>query len=111
MNKLFFLAAFLFLASCATTARVSNYTDEDYPSKPGSSVEVFRTSKPTKPYIEIGEVTVRIKRSNEDRVVEMLREKAGELGADGLILMGEHLEGTNVTNRRSLYGVAIKYKE
>ncbi len=117
--KKYLLLCFI-VVGCTTTARVSPYGTETYQPKPALSVEVFRTNKPTRPYIEIGEVAVRVKRSNEDKVVEMLREKAGELGADGLILIGEHSEGafaqdigetTVVKHLRSLFGVAIKYKD
>lgn len=102
-----------------TTPKVMRYTTKTYAPTPSSSVEIHRTKLVGRPYTEIGEVSLRIKKSNEETAVAMLREKAAELGADALILMGERSAGAVampvgsmavVVPLREIYGVAIKYK-
>ena len=118
-----FLLLLLFVLLCACFAglkvKVMKYTTETFPPTPASSVEIHRTRIEARPYIEIGEVSLRIKKSNEENAVAYLREKAAELGADALILMGERSVGvvampmgsmSVAVPLREFYGIAIKYK-
>ena len=110
----------LLVAGCATTnVKVMRYTTEIYAPTQPSSVEILRTKIEGRPYTEIGEVSLRIKKSNEETAVAMLREKAAQLGANALILMGERSVGAIAmpvgsmavaVPLREIYGVAIKYK-
>lgn len=109
-----------FAVGCATpTAKVMRYTTETFPPTVASSVRIHRTRIEDRPYIEIAEVSLRIKKSNQETAVAVLREKAAELGADALILMGERSVGAVAmpvgdmavaVPLREIYGVAIKYK-
>jgi len=112
------------LTGCTTTntpnkVEVMQYTTETYAPKISEGVEVYRTKFEGKPYTEIGEVFLRINKSNEKSAVVLLREKAAELGADALILMGERSRGAVAipvgsmavaVPLREIYGIAIKYK-
>ena len=110
----------LLLTGCTTTnVKVMRYTTDAFAPTAPASVEILRTKLETKPYTEIGEVSLRIKKSNEETAVALLREKAAELGADALILMGDRSAGAVAmpvgsmavaVPLREIYGIAIKYK-
>lgn len=113
------LLAVLVIGCTTTNVKVMRYTIETYAPTLSSGVEIHRTKLEGRPYTEIGEISLRIKKSNEETAVAMLREKAAELGADALILMGERSAGAVAmpvgsmavaVPLREIYGVAIKYK-
>lgn len=86
-----------------------------YPAKERSApVEVFVTSKPSKPYEEIAQI--KVNGLNDNRNLEDLRRTAREIGADGLILLPREKAYTleNATVSESVqYGytaIAIRYK-
>lgn len=104
---------------CTTSVKVMRYTTQTYAPTASSAVEICRTKLEGRPYTEIGEISFQIERRNEETAVAMLREKAAELGADALILMGERSTAALVmpigdmalaVPSREIYGVAIKYK-
>jgi len=107
----------LFLIGCATKANVMRYTIETFP--PTHHVEVFRSKVIDRDYIEIGEVSVRLKKSTKENAVALLVNKAKELGADAIILVGERSKGAvamPIGNMavaipiKELCAIAIKYK-
>jgi len=107
----------LFLIGCATKAEVMRYTTEIFP--PTHHVEVFRSKVINRDYIEIGEVSVRLKKSTKKNAVVLLVDKAKELGAEAIILMGERSKGAVVMPVgnmalaipiKELCAIAIKYK-
>lgn len=108
------------LTGCATAnVKVMRYTTVTYAPKLPQSVEVYRTNLEGRPYTEIGEVSLDIEKGNEESAVAILREKAAELGADALILMGERSRGAVAVPvgsmaiavpLREIFGIAIKYK-
>ena len=53
------------------------------------NVEIFITKKPTWQYKELGMITYSTPASfsDEPRIYQLLRAKAGEIGADGIIIM------------------------
>jgi len=113
------LLAVLAVGCTTTNVKVMRYTMEKYTRTRPSSVEIHHTQLKARPYTEIGEVSLRINKSNEETAVAMLRQKAAELGADALILMGERSAGAVaipvgsmfvVVPLRVIYGVAIKYE-
>ena len=57
--------------------------------RPTNDVEIFITKKPTWQYKELGMITYSTPASfsDEPRIYQLLRAKAGEIGADGLIIM------------------------
>lgn len=121
MNKLIGLSIFIvFLVGCAATqpkVKVMRYTTEIF--QPTNRIEVIHTKSTNRDYIEIGEVSIRLKKSTEENAVALLAEKAKELGANALIIIGERSKGAVVVPignmavavpLRELYGIAIKYK-
>lgn len=124
MRKLVFVFAFILaLSACMPSVHVMRYTTALFP--PSSNVEILRTKPADREYIEIGEVSIRLKEGAlyqrlRDNAVLMLAEKAKELGADALILIGERQRGATYVpvgrsvvgvNKQDLVGVAIKYKQ
>ncbi len=107
----------LLLCGCGTTAKVMRYSTETY--TPTQNVEVLRTKPVNREYVELGEVSVRLKKSTEENAVALLVEKAKEMGADAIIIIGERSRGAvampvgsmiAVSHLREIYAVAIKYK-
>jgi uncharacterized protein YbjQ (UPF0145 family) len=112
---------FCFLG-CATQpkvpqAQVMRYTNEIF--QPTSKCEVFHTKQIGRDYIEIGEVSVRLNKSTEENAIAYLNEKAKELGANAIIIIGERTRGAvamPVGNMsvaipiKDLYAIAIRYK-
>jgi len=119
MKKKFVLFNMLLLLSgCATTRpTVMKYTSEVF--QPTKHIEVLHTKPAARDYIEIGEVAIRLKKSTQENAVLLLSEKAKELGADALVIIGERSKGTVTmpvgslfvaVPHRELYGIVIKYK-
>lgn len=118
MQRLAVLAvALVFLVACAPTTRFARYTDVTYP--PTTEVEVLRTQPADRPYVELGEIRLRLKRSNEDDAILILKEKAREVGADAIVILGEESRGAAILPAgnmavavplRDLIAVAIRYK-
>lgn len=117
MKRLFCIL--LLLAAGCTPVTVMRY-NKVYP--PTSSVEVFRTARPERPYTEIAELEVR----SHKKAIESLVKKARELGADAIIVMGERTTimaldqpfaydpyglGPGMGQIRTTWGVAIKYTD
>jgi len=108
---------FSVLIACAPTARFARYTDLSFPST--TEVEVLRTKPADRPYIELGEIRLQLKKSNEDDAILVLREKAKEVGADAIVILGEQSRGavllpmgsmTVAVPLRDLVAVAVRYK-
>lgn len=59
---------------------------------PTEEIDVYRTKIPDRPYIEIAELTTDASGDALQRLVE----QAKAIGADGLIVLGERIQGTNV---------------
>lgn len=101
-------------------ARVSMYRDA-YPAKEESAnIDIYRTLRPEQEYIEIGEITCRD--TNNDWALKQTLVKAREIGADGIIILGNAgASGVGVpvgditvysdTEGYGIRAVAIKYNE
>ena len=119
-----FYAGMLFSASCASTGflmakpNVVMYGNA-YPAKAkDAKIDVYRTTKPDKDYIEIAEISCGD--TSDKWNMEQILIKGREIGADGIIIIGK--SGTmaaGVPIDKSLYAVsegyglkaiAIKYK-
>jgi len=103
------------LVGCSPSVRVIRYNNKVYTTT--TAVDVFRTKPPDRRYDEIGELEVK---SKYDDAVELLVEKAKEIGADAIILMGDRQSGALAVpigelvyakSIMKLWAVAIKYKE
>jgi hypothetical protein len=105
------LIVVIMLSCLAACAHVTMYNQAFPPRSPDAVVDVFRTQKPSREYIEIAS----IRSSKLNRIIN----KARELGADGLIIVeGSHTTGAFVpvgdtyiySQDRSIEAIAIKYK-
>jgi hypothetical protein len=101
----------------APTARFTRYTNADYP--PTTEIEVLRTKPADRLYIELGEISLRLTKSNESDAILMLKEKAKEIGANAILILGEQTRGAVAFPAgymavavpiRDLVAVAIRYK-
>lgn len=118
MIRLIVLAATLvILVACAPATRFARYTEAKYP--PTTEVEVLRTKPADRAYVELGEIRLRLKNSNEDDAILILKEKAREVGADAIVILGEQSRGAAIVPvgnmamavpLRDLVAVAIRYK-
>jgi len=115
------IVVFLLLSGCARTVSYMRYTDDNYP--PTKNVEVLRAKPISKKFIELGELKLRVSRSNENSAVISLKAKAKSIGADAIVMLGETsggsvavpintMQGTmySVVNKRYITALAIKYK-
>jgi hypothetical protein len=88
MNKilLFIIAAAVFaLSACTSIQYVPSRLGYTYPVRTApAAIELFRSSSPTKKYIEIGAVSGCCS-TDANVIIEMLRKKASENGGDALI--------------------------
>ena len=108
----------LLIYGCSPSVNFMRYNEDIYP--PTNSVEVLRSKPVSRDYIELGELSLKIKKSNQNEAVLKLKEKAKEIGADAIILLGENSEGSVLVPVGNLYAsvdmryikaIAIKYKE
>jgi len=114
-NKLLFVnvAPLLVLLGCAS-ARYLPSSSGTYP--PTSSVVVYYWDKPDRPYMEMG--TINVKAYSETGMLEKFKQKAMEIGADGVFIKSmdnqlrfdTHIWFLLVAPIRA-EGVAIKFKD
>jgi hypothetical protein len=84
------LIALTAFAACAGVSKVrySPLINLNRPARSADQVEAFLTQKPPHPYQEIGILTYRAGTAEKyANVVQYMREKAAQLGADGVIMM------------------------
>ncbi len=119
-----FIFSSLLFFSCASTgflmakAKINLFGDP-YPSKnENAPVDIYRTQKPERKYIELGEITCLD--TNDDWALKQTLMKAREIGADGIIILGKGgaysvgvpVGNTVVYSGSESYGInaiAIKY--
>lgn len=106
----------IFLLSCSQSVKFMKYSEVYY--SPTKSVEVIRYKPSEKEFIEIGELSLRIIKNNQEDAVLLLKEKAKEIGADAIIILGENSEGSVLVpignlytsiDKRYIKAIAIKY--
>ncbi len=101
------------LLGCASTKYLPS-TSGTYP--PTSSAVVYYWDKPDRPYIEMG--TINVKAHSETGMLEKFKQKAMEIGADGVFIksmdnqlrFGTHIWFLLLASIRA-EGVAIKFKD
>lgn len=85
--------ATLALASCGTPSAnfypLGNGATQNLAPLPADKVQLFITKRPDFKYAELGMITYETPASysDEPRVYQIMKMKAGEIGADGLIIM------------------------
>jgi len=125
IGLIFFISATaLLLTGCATTgflmakARVTLFGDTYPPKDKEIKIDIFVTNRPTQQYIEFAQITC--KDTNEKWSLQQITEKASEIGADGIIIIGKSgTSGVGIPLGYSTYvvsegygmtAIAIKYK-
>jgi hypothetical protein len=115
--KILFVLIFIF--GCSPSVNFMKYSEDNYP--PTNSIEVLRNKPVEKEFLEIGELSLQINKgifSNQEEAVLKLKEKAKEIGADAIIILGEESEGSVIVpignlytsvDKRYLKAIAIKY--
>ena len=117
MKKIIVILLLAFLISCSSSVIFQSFDQAVYP--PTQKVDIYTTEKPERDYTEIGRIVVKEGISGSQDMMTVAMKKAGEIGADGLILLSEDKDtGYVVTGNMILPGsfeklifVAIKYKE
>ncbi len=114
LNKLLSVTVItlLFLLGCAST-KYPPSSSQTYP--PTRSAEVY-WDKPDRPYMEMG--TIKVKAHSETGMLEKFKQKAMEIGADGVfiksidnqLMYDTHIWFLLVAPIRA-EGVAIKFKD
>lgn len=107
-------ASALFLLACIHEVVFAPYSDQNF--SPTKDVEIFSSRISDRPYVEIGQLSLRLNRANREDAVLLLKRKAQQVGADAIILSGEHAAGAIVTGAvvvplSDLRALAIKYTE
>lgn len=82
------LPVFLLLSACATV-QVSemNRPSKQMSPRPASEVEIFLTKTPKQDYREV--YLLRAEGVTTDEALRLMREKAGELGCEGIVIAGK----------------------
>ena len=110
-------ALFLQLTACAPQTRFMRYTSSDYP--PTTNVEVLKIKPPNKHFKELGLLSVRLDKRTEENAVLYLVERAREIGADAIVILGEVSAGAVAmpvgtlaiaVPLRDLQALAIRYE-
>ena len=106
------------LAGCAGKVSYSPLVTVSRPARPADQVEAFLTHKPPRGYQEIGILTYRAGAAEKDTsVVRYMREKAGRLGADGILMLGSTpgprmpVSGRFISTHTDYRAMAIVYTE
>ncbi len=87
---------FCAMSGCGTVIGFMPLNEPPHPvqARPGSEVEMFTASRPTRPFVETGLITSS-KASNfsgagDFELIGVLREEAARHGCDGVIITGEN---------------------
>lgn len=119
-NTIKIIFILLFISGCSPSVNFMKYNEDNYP--PTNSVEVLRNKPVEKEFVELGELSIQVKKGilgNQEEVVLKLKEKAKEIGADAIIILGEESEGSVIVpigklytsvDKRYIKAIAIKYK-
>ena len=110
------LFVLIFISGCSPSVNFMKYSEDTY--LPTNSIEVLRNKPVEKKFVELGELSLKINKSNQEEAVLLLKEKAKEIGADAIIILGEESEGSVIVpignlyasvDRKSIKAIAIKF--
>jgi hypothetical protein len=112
-----------FLGGCAYPVRTDStpYSSGYTPRRSADQIQVFSTSLPSEPYIEVGLIQIEARRRNTlTEILNAIRSSAAEQGADAVILQ-ETSESTRAmvpvgnimvtVKRKTITATAIRFKE
>ncbi|MCW9705803.1 hypothetical protein [Fodinibius salsisoli] len=106
MNKFFPLLLLLTIFISCSNVDFLRYTDQTF--EPTKEVKVFQTNPPEKDYMELGLLSAE---AGNDAIVD-LKNKAKEIGANAIIILGERNKGTVAMPVGDMaYGVPINELE
>ena len=118
MKTLFISVVVFAMIGCASV-KVAMMNQSFPPKSNDEHIQVFNTTRPEKPYIEIAELTAN--NSNNSWNINHLVAKAREIGADAVIIIGGVGSiasggiagniGTSVSTDYGIKAIAIKYKD
>ena len=112
-----FLVVMLLVSGCASTVTLFGNA---YPQKEeGATIDVYITKKPTQDYVEFAKIVCKL--SSEKMCLNKVLEKAREIGADGVIIIGKAGSSSNLVTigkystvvdneEYGITAIAIKYK-
>ncbi|MDR0398641.1 hypothetical protein [Candidatus Endomicrobiellum devescovinae] len=89
---------------------VSRYTNKIYAPTDANDIEVYSTTLPKRPYIEIAEIIL-----EDSKSVHKLKKEGAKLGADAIIILGSASISTRaswvsyVSEESGRKAIAIKY--
>ena len=112
-------AVLLLSVACAGVGKVhySSLVAINRPARSAEQVDTFLTQRPSRPYQEIGILTYRAGTAEQYvDVVQYMRQKAAQLGADGIIMMGSKSGpsmpvGYVIATMTDYQAMAIVYKD
>ena len=108
------LAFELLLSGCTKSLTVVRFIDIQYPAS--ESVEIYQIPPQGHDYVQIARLSVRGSGKTRQEAPKLFAQKAKELGADAIILLGEAYVGTYMLNPRlgaainEYSAIAIKFK-
>jgi hypothetical protein len=125
ISLIFYLFALMLMFSqCASTgflvakAKVNLFGEKYQPKGVGEKIDIFITNKPDQDYTEFALITC--KDTNDKWSLDQILKKAGEIGADAVIIIGKASSGGVgipigystyvVSEAYGMTAVAIKYK-
>lgn len=91
-------ATALMLVGCGTSIEFIPLNSPPHAAqpRPGSAVEVFTSSRPGRPFAEVGLIESRqesgLSQDDASAIVTKMREEAGRRGCDGMIVLGPNDE-------------------
>jgi len=115
------MALLLATTACGFSLRTTALASPTKPLVPraGSAVDLYVTSRPTVPVRDLAILTVEeasiYAGGTEAMALEQLRDEAGRMGCDGLVLLGPSggvgsgLDGKNARSLAGLRGACVEY--
>ena len=86
MNPMYLLTAALLLSACSGPVTYTKLTSDSYPRRGQDNIEVYIDEKPTKEFKKIALISTNMWKENFATNIEWIKRKAGDLGADAIIL-------------------------
>jgi hypothetical protein len=110
MKAAILLALSLALVGCATPVVVSPYTTKTFP--PNENAQILHALPKDRPYIELGELSFQMMRTNQTQAPLAILEKAKAMGADAVVILDAKRPGVAPGGIRvlTLTGIAIRYE-
>lgn len=102
------------LGACGTTVHyaATNASPRSLASRPSQTVEVFTATMPERPFVEVGLLEAQqssaVSFDDQPAVLAKLREEAGRIGCDGLVLLGANDSVVGGGGKQSSHTATLK---